>query len=128
LAASLFENMPEARCRLLALCGHFDPTDQCPLSGEYERTTGVWGCGWTNFISIALEVAPSGRMLENPVVGANHRRKSAECAAQALDTERTERQRLQSHLQAEAWLQLAIHDEENDAVRLLQLALRNVSK
>jgi hypothetical protein len=67
-------------------------------------------------------------MLENPVVGANHRRKSAECAAQALDTERTERQRLQSHLQAEAWLQLAIHDEENDAARLLHLALRSVPK
>jgi hypothetical protein len=60
-------------------------------------------------------------MFAKSVVGADHRRKSAVCAAQALDTTRTEHQRLQSHLPAEAWLQLAVHDEENDAARLLHI-------
>jgi len=67
-------------------------------------------------------------MLENPAVGSDYRKKSAECAEQALDAARTEHERLQSHLQAEAWLQLAIHDEENDAARLLHLALRSAPK
>jgi hypothetical protein len=67
-------------------------------------------------------------MYKIAVAGADHRSKSAECAAQALNTACTEHQRHQSHLQAEAWLQLAIHDEENDAARLLHLALRSLPK
>jgi hypothetical protein len=52
------------------------------------------------------------------------RAKAAECGLLALDANRTEKQRVESHLQQRLWLKIADEADENEDARRLRIALR----
>ena len=60
--------------------------------------------------------------------GSWYRQKSAECGRQALDANRTVKQRTEFDTQAKLWLQIADRADANEADRLAQLALRDKGK